>query len=148
MAGPGLAASEGMQAELGLRYNIGPFPTVSPDMIVLEGLPALSQFRLARLQSRLQAIHPDTRVTGAWFNYWVEPGDGAIGAPDLSALHRILQAAPTLAGHADPAMAIQRFVTPRIGTISPWSSKATELLHGARLPIQRVERGMRIELLG
>ncbi len=123
-------------------------------MIVLEGLPALSQFRLARLQSRLQAIHPDTRISGAWFNYWVEPGNGdvAIAASDLAALRRILQAdiAPVLVPAADveTPTATQRFVTPRLGTISPWSSKATELLHGARLPIRRVERGIRIELTG
>src|SRR5262249_51172636 len=34
------------------------------------------------------------------------------------------------------------WVVPRVGTISPWSSKATELLQSCGFPVQRVERGM------
>ncbi|MEO6925585.1 MAG: phosphoribosylformylglycinamidine synthase, partial [Rhodanobacter sp.] len=34
------------------------------------------------------------------------------------------------------------WVVPRLGTISPWSSKATDILHGAGFEIRRVERGM------
>ena len=44
--------------------------------------------------------------------------------------------------------AVSRFVLPRLGTISPWASKATELLHGAGLDVKRVERGLRIDLTG
>src|SRR5690606_23116450 len=115
-----------------------------PDMIVLEGLPALSPFRRDRLQSRLSAIAPDLRLLGAWYTYWVEPEPGA--APDGAVLHRILQAAPGRQPLA--AGASSRFVVPRLGTISPWASKATELLHGASLPVKRVERGTRIDLAG
>ncbi|NUS37657.1 MAG: phosphoribosylformylglycinamidine synthase [Lysobacter sp.] len=92
----------------------------------------------------MQAIHPHLRVTGAWFTYWIQPETGA--SPDLGALQRILQAWPARAPRA--AGAATRFVVPRLGTISPWASKATELLHGARLPVQRVERGIRIDLAG
>ena len=59
-------------------------------MIVLEGLPALSSFRLERLQARISALSSDVRVLGAWFTYWVEPEAGA--APDPATLGRILQA--------------------------------------------------------
>jgi phosphoribosylformylglycinamidine synthase len=113
-------------------------------MIVLEGQPALSQFRLARLEARLQAIVPTLRITGAWFTYWVEPESGA--SPDADALCRILQASGAVQARADGA--VSRFVLPRLGTISPWASKATELLHGAGLPVRRVERGTRIDLAG
>ncbi len=116
----------------------------SPGMIVLEGLPALSPFRRERLQNRLQALVPGVRVSGAWHVYWVEPEPGA--APDPAALHRILQADDDIAPQA--ADAISRFVLPRLGTISPWASKATELLRGAGLPVKRVERGTRIDLQG
>ena len=111
-------------------------------MIVLEGQPALSPFRRDRLQTRLQAIAPGLRVSGAWFIYWVQPQAGL--APDPIALQRILEA------HGDRApLAIgaqSRFVAPRLGTISPWASKAGELLRGAGQPVKRVERGMRIDL--
>jgi phosphoribosylformylglycinamidine synthase len=111
-------------------------------MIVLEGAPALSPFRLERLQARLRSLHPDVRLTGTRHVYWVLPDAGA--TPDVAKLGQILEAgidvAPREAGSAS------RFATPRLGTRSPWSSKATELMRGAGLPVQRVERGMRIDL--
>ncbi len=112
-------------------------------MIVLEGQSALSPFRLERLQARLQTIHPDVRILGAWHTYWALRKDAA--DVSLSVLERILQAKP----EAEPAAAdaTSLFVTSRVGTISPWSSKATELLHGANLAVQRVERGTRLDLL-
>ncbi|MGI8561313.1 MAG: phosphoribosylformylglycinamidine synthase [Luteimonas sp.] len=113
-------------------------------MIVLEGLPALSPFRRERLESRLQALVPEIRVTGAWHVYWLDPEPGA--SPDRDALHRILQADATA---LDPAPgSVSRYVSPRLGTVSPWASKATELLCGAGLPVHRVERGTRIDLAG
>ena len=113
-------------------------------MIVLEGAPALSAFRRERLQARLQSIHPAVRLLGAWPVYWVDPEAGA--TPDDATLRRILQASPDAAPRADGA--VSRYVTPRLGTLSPWASKATELLHGARLPVHRVERGLRYDLTG
>ncbi|MGQ4582616.1 phosphoribosylformylglycinamidine synthase [Lysobacter sp. F60174L2] len=113
-------------------------------MIVLEGASALSAFRRERLQARLQSVHPHIRLLDAWPVYWVEPDAGA--TPDEAALRRILQAEPDAAPRADGA--VSRYVTPRLGTLSPWASKATELLHGATLPVQRVERGTRYDLAG
>ena len=113
-------------------------------MIVLEGQPALSQFRRARLESSLQSIAPGVRITGAWHVYFVEAEAGA--AIDSGALARILQGAPD----RSPAEPDSRtfFVVPRLGTLSPWASKATELLRGAGLQVKRVERGTRIDLHG
>ena len=113
-------------------------------MIVLEGQPALSPFRRERLEARLQALVPTVRISGAWHVYWVEPEAGA--QPEIAALCRILQAEPQ--AQPLPTGASSRFVLPRLGTISPWASKATELLHGAGLPVKRVERGTRIDLIG
>ena len=113
-------------------------------MIVLEGQSALSQFRLARLESRLQSLLPSVRIRGAWQVYFVQPEPDA--SPDMQALRRILQAS------AEPVAAAagtrSRYVVPRLGTLSPWASKSTELLRGAGLPVQRVERGTRIDLQG
>jgi len=39
-------------------------------------------------------------------------------------------------------------VTPRVGTISPWATKAGDILRGAGLPVSRVERGWRFQLAG
>jgi phosphoribosylformylglycinamidine synthase len=115
-------------------------------MIVLEGLPALSPFRRDRLESRLQALAPALRVAGAWSVYWVEPEPGA--RPDPDTLQRILEAQPQDARAPRASGAVSRWVAPRLGTISPWASKAGELLRGAGLPVRRVERGTRIDLEG
>jgi len=113
-------------------------------MIVLEGLSALSAFRRDRLQLRLQHICPDAGIAGAWFVYFVQALPGQ--TPDTAVLGRILEGC---AGHNTPLTgAASRIVTPRLGTLSPWSSKATEILQGAGLPVQRVERGIRFDLLG
>jgi len=125
-------------------YNSRPVPHGSPDMMVLEGPSALSSFRRERLQARLQALHPSVRLLGAWPVYWVEADSGA--APDAGVLRRILQADTDEAPR--DARAVSRYVTPRLGTLSPWASKATELLRGAGLPIKRVERGTRYDLAG
>ncbi|GHH57023.1 phosphoribosylformylglycinamidine synthase [[Pseudomonas] boreopolis] len=113
-------------------------------MIVLEGATALSPFRLARLESRLQSVVPDLRIAGAWHVYFIDPEPGR--TPGLDTLCRILQAEGEPVVPADAAQS--RFVVPRLGTLSPWSSKATELVRGAGQPIKRVERGMRVDLLG
>ena len=115
-----------------------------PDVMVLEGAPALSPFRRERLQSRLAALVPGLRIAGAWHCYWIHAEAGC--TPERASLERILQAGAAFAS-AD-AGAVSRFSSPRLGTLSPWASKATELLRGAGLPVQRVERGMRIDLLG
>ena len=119
-------------------------------MIVLEGLPALSPFRRDRLESSLrvpgsspgQALHDGVHLAGAWWVYFIDAEPGA--APDLAALERILQAHPDTAVAASDARSL--FVVPRLGTLSPWASKATEILRGAGLPVHRVERGMRVDV--
>ncbi|AER55188.1 phosphoribosylformylglycinamidine synthase [Pseudoxanthomonas spadix BD-a59] len=113
-------------------------------MIVLEGQPALSQFRRARLESRLKSLAPMVRIVDTWQVFFIEPQGDA--APNLDALRRILQAEGAPSAPADGA--VSRFVVPRLGTRSPWSSKATELVRGAGLAIARVEHGTRIDLAG
>ena len=113
-------------------------------MIVLEGQPALSQFRRARLESRLQSLSPSVLVRGAWHVYFVQPEAGA--EVDIATLGRILQASTDPVAAAPDAQS--RFIVPRLGTLSPWASKATELLRGAGLAVKRVERGTRIDLQG
>ena len=111
-------------------------------MIVLEGLPALSPFRSDRLQARLRQIVPELRVIGAWHVYFLQGEQGA--ASDLDAIGRILEGCP--ARQEPESGASSRFVTPRLGTVSPWASKATEILQGAGHPVKRVERGLRLVL--
>ena len=113
-------------------------------MIVLEGAAALSPFRRERLESRLQSIAADLRITSARHLYFVDAADPQ--ALDMAVLGRILQASTGV--QPSPAGSVSRIVVPRLGTLSPWSSKASELVRGAGQPVHRVERGLRLELAG
>ncbi|HEY2345221.1 MAG TPA: phosphoribosylformylglycinamidine synthase [Xanthomonadaceae bacterium] len=113
-------------------------------MIVLEGLPALSPFRRDRLESSLRSMHDAVRVVGSWWMYFIDADPGA--QPGAAALARILQAHEGVAATEDGASSL--YVVPRLGTLSPWASKATEILRGAGLPVHRVERGLRLDVVG
>ena len=111
-------------------------------MIVLEGLAALSPFRRDRLEHSLRVLHDGIRLDGACWLYFIDPEPGA--EPDRGVLGRILEAHSDIAVAASDARSV--FVVPRLGTLSPWASKATEILRGAGLPVHRVERGMRLDV--
>ena len=110
--------------------------------ILLSGTAAYSQFRLDALRAALGALAPALKnadIAATWV-YAIQPeGDG----PDAATLER----AGTLlnAVGAEAALAAGGFyVTPRKGTISPWSSKATDIFRNCGLKgIARVERGIR-----
>lgn len=103
-------------------------------MIVLDGQAALSAFRLDRLNAQLADLHPGVRVQGTWHVYFID-ADGHLSAEQRMRLLEVLAARD-----GDPQLA-SLWVVPRLGTISPWSSKATDILHMAGLDIERVECG-------
>ncbi len=115
-------------------------------MITLPGAPALSEFRLQKLRDKLSAL--DGRITGisARFVHFVDY-DGEIDPDSLDILQRLLEYGPRL---EDAAEAGRLFLAvPRIGTRSPWSSKATDIAHSCGLSaLRRIERGVayRVEL--
>ena len=110
-------------------------------MIALDGQSALSSFRLERLNARLDALHRGAHVQAAWFVYFLD----AAAAPEGALRQRLLEVLE--AKDAAPASATL-WVVPRLGTISPWSSKATDILHGAGFDLRRVERGTAWHLSG
>ena len=104
-------------------------------MIALDGQSALSPFRLERLNARLEAIHRGTRVQASWFIYFID----ADREPEGEQHRRLLEVLEAKEGKPEHA---SLWVVPRLGTISPWSSKATDILHGAGFDVRRVERGV------
>ena len=83
-------------------------------------------------------------IAGAWHVYFVQGEAGA--SMDANVLGRILEGCSGL--NTALTGAAVRIITPRAGTLSPWSSKATDILRGAQLPVERVERGLRIDIIG
>ncbi len=115
-------------------------------MLIFRGAPALSEFRQQKLLQQLQAVAPEVESIQAEFMHFVEL-DGALSEPEQSELSALLTYGP----RAEPIeLAGQLFlVTPRPGTISPWSSKATDIAHNAGLrQVRRLERGIAYYVAG
>ena len=111
-------------------------------MLILSGSPALSAFRKEKLLESLTGIS----AISARYVHFV-----ALKSPlsneQQQVLEGLLQYGPSL---EEDDVEGQRFVVvPRPGTISPWSSKATDICHNAGLTqVERVERGIEYRLAG
>jgi phosphoribosylformylglycinamidine synthase len=109
---------------------------VSP-ILQLRGSRALSEFRLAKLLASLQKADPGVRAVAVEFRHFVE----LEREPDAEArklLERLLDYGERPADARGEAF----LVVPRLGTISPWSSKATDIARNCGLAgVRRIERG-------
>jgi phosphoribosylformylglycinamidine synthase len=109
---------------------------LSKHLLNFEGGQALSAFRAQALLVALQAVQP--RITGiaARHVHWAW-SDSALDRADHDKLTALLQYGDAYAGPTDGALIV---VMPRLGTVSPWASKATDIAHNCGLAIHRVER--------
>jgi len=119
-------------------------------MLILPGSNALSSFRSQRLLNQLQAVLPAITSVQARFIHFVDSAS-ALSEDDLNRMNGLLTyGEPALPEHAEGV--VEEFVViPRFGTISPWASKATDIVHNCGMAhIHRVERGVayRINLKG
>jgi phosphoribosylformylglycinamidine synthase len=106
----------------------------------LEGGAALSEFRVQQLLPRLQAVHDKISSLHARFVHlaaWEQAPSGE-QAQRLAAL--LTYGEPLAGPGADLAEGEGVIVTPRLGTVSPWASKATDIAHNCGLAVKRVER--------
>src|SRR5579872_4285280 len=115
-------------------------------MYELFGAPA---FTPARLEKRLRAIaarNPGVRDLAATFVHFVDAAT-APTAGERATLERLLRYGPRAAVRAVDG---RRFlVVPRLGTISPWSSKATDIARICGLgSVRRIERGISYTVAG
>jgi phosphoribosylformylglycinamidine synthase len=108
-------------------------------MFSLLGAPALSQFRLDKLLHSLRAADGRVRGISSRYVHFVDTRL-ALDENQLELLGRLLTYGPRPQRHADRGMHL--LVTPRVGTVSPWSSKATDIAHVCGLGgVRRLERG-------
>lgn len=109
-------------------------------MEILRGSPALSAFRVNKLLARFQDAHLPVSDVYAEYVHFADVS-APLTADEKSRLQRLLKYGPSLAEHTPDGRLI--LVTPRPGTISPWSSKATNIAHNCDLPqVIRLERGL------
>ncbi|MEJ5028897.1 phosphoribosylformylglycinamidine synthase [Comamonas sp. MYb69] len=110
----------------------------------LPGGNALSSFRAQQLQTALTAIHPKITGIAARFVHLVATEQPLAGAQAERVAALLTYGDPYEGGSDGQAF----IVTPRMGTISPWASKATDIARNCGLALFRIERltEYRIEL--
>ena len=127
-------------------------------MLILPGASALSPFRFDKLQQRLGALAPGLSLKSACYVHFAALS-APLGTLEQDKLEQLLHygdlgAAPLVPGDlakgdrtkGDSPLVV---VVPRPGTISPWSSKATDIAHNAGLDkVLRLERGIAYGLAG
>jgi phosphoribosylformylglycinamidine synthase len=105
----------------------------------IEGGNALSPFRINQLLPKLQAISDKISHLSARFVHLA-----ATAVPPNDSLSSKLQ---SLLTYGEPAQdadvksnSVQIIVAPRLGTVSPWASKASDIAHNCDLAVKRIER--------
>lgn len=101
-----------------------------------EGGNALSSFRAQQLLTDLVAIHPKITGVSARFVHLVAT-EGAAAPALQERLSALLTYGDPYEGSSEGVAFV---VTPRLGTISPWASKATDIARNCGLQVFRVER--------
>ncbi len=103
---------------------------------------ALSPFRLERLLDSIQAIVPQISGITADYHYFCQLRHN-LTQEEINRLQQLLDADEASSFSGNKLL----LVVPRPGTISPWSSKATDIAHSCGLAsIERLERGIAFEL--
>ncbi|MCE3602461.1 phosphoribosylformylglycinamidine synthase [Massilia sp. P8910] len=111
-------------------------------MLILPGSNALSVFRSQRLLSQLQAVAPAITAVQARFYHFIDTS-AALSADDTSRLAAMLTYGEAAAASSREGVTEEFFVIPRLGTISPWASKATDIAHNCGMAhVHRIERGI------
>ena len=108
-------------------------------MRILRGSPALSEFRVNKLLELCR--EQDLPVIGVYaeFMHFADLTED-LNASELEKLEKLLTYGPTIEEHTPQGLLL--LVTPRPGTISPWSSKSTDIANNCGLEkIKRLERG-------
>lgn len=112
------------------------------EVVSLRGGSALSSFRLKKLLQSFSSVGVEVEHIYAEYWHFAEVAQ-PLSAQEQTTLSQLL----SYGQPADPAGAVGELllITPRIGTISPWSSKASDIVHNAGLSaVNRVERGVAV----
>jgi len=109
-------------------------------MEILRGAPALSEFRVNKLLATSNELALGVTNIYAEFVHFADLS-AELSAAELEKLNKLLTYGPTITEHQPAGKLL--LVTPRPGTISPWSSKATDIANNCGLTqVKRLERGI------
>ena len=108
-------------------------------MIIISGAPALSAFRQRKLLVSLKQAVPSITDVKAEYQHFAEIS-APLSSDDTNTLKALMQYGPMEQAISPTGQLL--LVAPRPGTISPWSSKATDIAQNCGLKdIVRIERG-------
>lgn len=107
-------------------------------MIIYKGVSALSEFRRTKLLTRLQDINPSIQDVHSEYIHFVST-NGPLNDKEGKQLQKLLT-------YNEPVNYTEKgnlvLIAPRAGTISPWSTKATDIAKNCGLDkVERIERG-------
>ncbi|WP_345863327.1 phosphoribosylformylglycinamidine synthase [Shewanella algae] len=109
-------------------------------MEIIRGAPALSAFRVQKLMQACEAGQLPVKQIYAEYVHLAYLSE-TLNPDDQAQLSKILTYGPAIESHEPQGTLL--FVTPRPGTISPWSSKATDIAQNCGLKqVKRLERGL------
>ncbi|OZY41956.1 phosphoribosylformylglycinamidine synthase [Pseudomonas fragi] len=115
-------------------------------MLILRGAPALSAFRHSKLLAQLSLKVPSVTGLYAEFAHFADT-NGELTSDEQQVLARLLKYGPSVPVQEPSGRLF--LVLPRFGTISPWSSKASDIARNCGLAkIQRLERGIAFYVAG
>ena len=95
-------------------------------MLVLRGAPALSEFRTKKLMQSIEALNIPVHALFAEFVHFAQVSQ-PLSESDTQVLDKLLTYGPKIEEKQHKGLLL--LVIPRAGTISPWSSKATDIAH-------------------
>ena len=107
-------------------------------MRTYRGSSALSEFRATKLLGQMRVEYLSVVAIAAEEVYFVHVGNG-LSLAEEDALKELLSGGATPASSPGGRLYL---VIPRPGTISPWSSKATDIARNSGLSVERVEKGV------
>ena len=107
------------------------------------GIQALRKFKINTLNERIKRLIPGLEIIGTEYIHFIET-DKELSQSNKKTLHKLLNYSPEVDLENSKHTIT---VAPRIGTISPWSSKASEICKLCGLSvISRIERGINYHL--
>ena len=120
-------------------------------MQAMFGAAALSAFKTSKLLQSLQASLPTVQSVQsltAQFVHCIDSDAQFLAAESVELVQLLNYGQPMSDENLEDSMSrLVRVVVPRPGTISPWSSKATDILHNCGLTqVRRIERGIQFRI--
>jgi phosphoribosylformylglycinamidine synthase len=109
-------------------------------MLTFSGAPALSDFRLVKVLAAVRERVGDIAAVDTRYLHFVD-SSAPLTARETGVIEALLRYGPTT--HVGTPRGEMLLVVPRFGTVSPWSSKATDIAHVCGLVnVVRIERGI------